>query len=130
MINIYTDGFKSEIEMEAAATTGNRTVSASLPKYSSMITAGTNAIHLALDKMSSTKGKIFSVMTDSRSNQQALQKQILTNLKSTKTEAHHKEPKEIRKNSGNVMYLDTQVFQETKSQVRKPKRHRDCKKKL
>ena len=58
---------KSEIGEGVAATTGNRTESASLPIFSSVFATKTNAIHLALNTISATKGKIFFMFTDSRS---------------------------------------------------------------
>ena len=64
---------KSEIGVGTAATTGNRTGSASLTKFSSIFAAETNAIHLALNKISATKGKNFTIFTDSRNCLQALQ---------------------------------------------------------
>jgi len=79
--HIYTDGSKSEIGVGAAATTRNCTKSASLPKFSSIFTAETHAIHLALNTLSATKGKSFTIFTDPRSCLQALQKQIPTNPK-------------------------------------------------
>ena len=79
--HIYTVGSKSEIGVGAAATTENRTNSASIPKISSIITAETHAIHLALNTISATKVKNFTIFTDSRSCLQALQKQIPTNKK-------------------------------------------------
>ena len=54
--HIYTDGSKSEIGVRAAATTGNRTQSTSLPKFNSIFTAETHAIHLALNTTSATIG--------------------------------------------------------------------------
>ena len=44
--HIYTDGSKSELGVGVAATTGNRTESASLPKFSCLFTAETHAIPL------------------------------------------------------------------------------------
>ena len=79
--HIYADGSKIEIGVGAAATTGNRTESASLPKFSSIFTAETHAIPLALNAITATKGKNFSIFTDSRSFLQALQKQIPSNPK-------------------------------------------------
>ena len=79
--HIFTYGFKSEIGMAAAATTGNRTESASLPKFTSIYTAATHAIHLALHTISARKGNIFSKFTNSRSFLQALQNPIPTNPK-------------------------------------------------
>ena len=54
--HIYTDGSRSEIGVGVAATTGNRTESASLQKFSSVSTAGTHTIHLALNTITATKG--------------------------------------------------------------------------
>ena len=72
--------------MGAAATTGNRTESASIPKFSSIFTAETHAIHLALNKISASKVKNFTIFTDSRNCLQALQKQIPTSPKVRKLE--------------------------------------------
>ena len=68
--------------------TGNCTETASLAKLSSIFTAETHALHLALNTISATKRKNFFIFTDSRSYLQALQKQITTypkvrNLKHT-----------------------------------------------
>ena len=79
--HIYTDGSKSEIGVGAAATTGNRTNSASLLKISSIFTTETHAIHLALNTILTTRGKNLNILTDSRSCPQAIQKQISTNPK-------------------------------------------------
>ena len=46
--HLYTDGSKSGIGVGTAATIGNHTKSASLPKFTSIFTAETHAIHLAL----------------------------------------------------------------------------------
>ena len=78
--------------MAAAATTGNHIRTASLPNFSSKFTTETHAIHLAPTIISATKGKNFSLFTDSRTYIQALQP------KTTKTEADHSKPAEIRKN--------------------------------
>ena len=65
--HIYTDVSKSEIGVGAAATTRKSTKSASLPKFSSTFTAETHAIHVVLNTISATKGKDFTIFTDSRS---------------------------------------------------------------
>ena len=74
--HIYTHGSKSEVGVEAAGTTGNCTESAALPKVSSIIGAETHSIHLALETISASKGKNFSVSTDSRSCLQELHAKI------------------------------------------------------
>ena len=65
--HMYTDGSKNETGVGAAATTGKRTKSASLRKFSSIFTAETHAIHRALNTISATKGDNFTVSTDSKS---------------------------------------------------------------
>ena len=77
--HIYTDGSKNEIGVGAAAIIENRTKSSSLPKFSSIFTAETHAIHIAFNTIPPTKGKNFTIFTDSRSCLQALQKQFPTN---------------------------------------------------
>ena len=62
-----TDGSRSEIGVGAAATTGSRTKSASLTKFSSLVTAETHATHVNLNKVTATKGKNFTIFTASRS---------------------------------------------------------------
>ena len=44
------------MEVGAAATTGNRPKTVSLPKFSSIFIAETHALHLALNAISATKG--------------------------------------------------------------------------
>ena len=99
---IYTDGFKNELGVGAAATTGNRTESASLPKFSSIFTAETQTKHPALITISAIKGKNFYIFTNSRSCLQAFQKQNPTNSK-LRNRAHHSEPTEIWKISGALL---------------------------
>ena len=72
--HIDTDGSKSEIGVGAAANTVNSAKSASLPKLGSILTAETHVKHLALNTISATNRKKFSLFTDSRSYLQALQK--------------------------------------------------------
>ena len=60
--HIYTDGSKSEIGVGVAATTGSRTESASLLKFSSIFTAETHALHLALNIISATKRNKFTIL--------------------------------------------------------------------
>ena len=78
---MYADGSKNETRTGAAATIGNRTESASLPKCSSIFTTETYAKHLTLNTKSATKGKNFTIFTDLRSCIQAIQNQIQTNSK-------------------------------------------------
>ena len=79
--HLYTDGSKSEIGMGAAATTGSRTESASLPNFNSIFTTETHATYLALNTVSALNIKKFAIFTDSRSCLQPLQKQFQTNPK-------------------------------------------------
>ena len=65
--HIYTDGSKSDIGAGAAATIGNRTKFASLPKFSFIFRAETHAIHLALNTISATKENNLTIFTDLRS---------------------------------------------------------------
>ena len=62
--HIYTHGFISEIGVGVAATTENRTESASLLKISSVFTAETQAIYIAPNTSSAIKEKNFSVFTN------------------------------------------------------------------
>ena len=142
----HTDGSKSEMGVGAAATIGNRTKSASLPKFSSIFTAQTHAILLALNTIFATKGKSFTIITDSRSYLQTLQKQILTDPKVRKLKHTKASLQKIGKQWNSAGYLDTQVFQEsyyteipatkailefqeTDPQMKKPKKLQDGKKK-
>ena len=115
-IHIYTDGSKSKIGVGAAATTGNRTKPASLLKISFIFKAETHAIHLALNKISATKGKNFTIFTDSLRCLQALQKQIRP-TQNTKTQAHHSEPTENEKNS--EILLDTRTSRNSRKRNRR-----------
>ena len=65
--HIYTDGSKSEIGVGAAAITEGPAKSASLPKNASIFTAEAYAIHMTVNLIRTSKGKKFSVFTDSRS---------------------------------------------------------------
>ena len=71
--HMYTDGSECEIGVGVAASTGNCTQSASLSKFSSIFTAETYAIQLALNTIFTEKRKNFSIFTDSRSCLQAHQ---------------------------------------------------------
>ena len=109
----------------SAATTGSRTEFASLPTFSSIFTAETHAIHLALDIISATSGKKFAVFTDARSCLQALQKQ------STKTQAQYSEPTEIGK-TVELCWIPVHagIPGNEVTDKKKLKKHQDGKKKL
>ena len=66
---IYTNGSKSKIGVEAAVTTGNHTESASLPSFISIFTAETLAIHQALNTISATKAAYKSFKNKIRPTQ-------------------------------------------------------------
>ena len=110
--HIYTDGSKSEIGVGDAASTGSHTESASLSKFSSIFTEETYAIQLALNTISPTKGKNFSEKLPTSAS-----KANADQPKSTKTETHHCEPTEIRKNSGTL--LDTWTRRYSRKQNRR-----------
>ena len=57
---------KREIGVESAATIENRTTSASLSKFSFIFTTETHAKHGALNTVSVTNRKNFSLFTDSK----------------------------------------------------------------
>ena len=57
--HIYADRSKSEIRVGVTATTGNRTESALLPIFSSIFTAETHEIHLALNTTFAKKGELL-----------------------------------------------------------------------
>ena len=127
--HIFTEGSKSEIGVGAAANIGSRTVSASLPKLSSIFTVETQAIHLALNTISATKGNNITIFTFSRSCLQAFQRLFPTNPKVRKFKHTLDNLQKIGKKWNSAGYLDTQEFQETKSQIKRPKKHQDGKKK-